>query len=89
MFTKILVAEIKGISFRVTNNWFGGMKIYQNNNLIAHNKRVFAFYKNEPVFSRIITIDETEKLVEIYAYAIFRVKIQIKIDGVKIAGAAF
>ena len=87
--TKRIAGELEGHTLSVVNTWFGGMKFYHNENLIEHNKDKLAIDKNKAVISHSVTMNEVEKLVEVYVQAIVRVKIQIKVDGVKIAGDDF
>jgi len=87
--TTRLNGEFKGHQFQVINTWFGGLKFFHNDKLIEHNKNVLAIDKDTPLISKFIAIENTDRLVEIYVYAILRVKIQIKVDGIKIAGDDF
>lgn len=79
----------KGHTFLVVNRWFGGLKFYHNDRLIEHNKKLLALDKNKPFISETIIIEKIPRLVEVYAYAVTSVKIQIRIDGRKIAGDDF
>lgn len=83
---KKVEGEFKGHTFLVVNRWFGGLKLYHNQKLIEHNKQLRATDKNKPLISKKIVIESVTRLVEVYAYAITSVKIQIRIDGQKIAG---
>lgn len=83
---KKVKGDFKGHTFLVVNSWFGGLKFYHNDKLIEHNKKMLALDKNRPFISKTIVIEEIPRLVEVYAYAMSSVKIQIRVDGQKIAG---
>ena len=86
---KQVMGEFEGHKFEVVNTWKGGLKLYHNGELIEHNQDKIAVSKSVPVISKLITIDKLDRTLEILVYAVFRVKIQIKIDGKKIAGDKF
>lgn len=86
---KRVEGEFKGHKFLVVNSWFGGLKFYHNGNLLEHNKKLFATDKNRPVIAALIEVENIKRLIEVYVYAITSVKIQIRVDGEKIAGDKF
>lgn len=86
---KTVVGEYKGSRIVVENTWFNGAKLFCNGKLVATNNDWFATKKDVPVMSADIFLDEEKHLVEIFAYAIFTVKIQIKINGKYVAGDKF
>ena len=86
---KEVKGEFEGNTFEVLNTWKDGLKLFRNGDLIEHNQDKISVSKNKPIISKTITIDNAGRIVEVFVYAVFRVKIQIKIDGVKIAGDKF
>jgi hypothetical protein len=89
MFKQELTAEFEGNHFRVVNSWFGGLKLYHEEELVVHNTDLFAVNKTKPLIQYRLIINEKERLLEVYGYAMAKVKLQIKIDGEKIAGDDF
>lgn len=87
--TKKISATYLGHEFVVINSWFGGMKFFHNDELLEHHKGKFAVDKNKPVMSHFVSIDDVDRFVEVYVYAILSVKIQIRVDGEKIGGDQF
>jgi hypothetical protein len=83
---KQVKGEYQGHTFEVLNTWRDGLKLFHNGELIEHNKDKISVSKNKPLISKTITIDNKERTLEVLVYAVFRVKIQIRIDGEKIAG---
>jgi hypothetical protein len=86
---KTVVGEYDGNRITVENTWFSGAKLFHNGKLIATNNDLFAIKKNIPLMSAKIFINEVEYLVEVFAYAIITVKLQIKVNGEYVAGERF
>lgn len=86
---KDVKGEFEGNTFEVLNTWKDGLKLFHNGDLIEHNQDKISISKSKPIISKTITIDNTDRIVEVFVYAVFRVKIQIRIDGEKIAGDKF
>jgi hypothetical protein len=86
---KTIVGEFGGSRFIVENTWFSGAKLFHGHELIATNNNMIAIKKGQAVMSAKVIIGEVERLVEVFAYAIFTVKLQIRIDGKIIAGDLF
>lgn len=89
MLTKKVLGEFENQKFEVVNTWFGGLKLFHNDELIEHNRDLVSVSKNKPIITKKIMIHNVEKTLEVFVYAVYRVKIQIKIDGEKIAGDSF
>ncbi len=83
---KTVVGEFEGNKFVLENTWLSGAKLFHGGELVASNSELFALDKNKAIMSAKVMIGEVERLVEVFAYAIFTVKLQIRIDGKKIAG---
>jgi hypothetical protein len=56
---------------------------------VETNNDAFAIKKNKALMSAKVMINGVERLVEVFPYAILTVKLQIRIDGKKIAGDEF
>lgn len=84
-----VVGEFEGNEFVLENTWFSGAKLFHESELVASNNDLFSLNKNKSIMSAKIMIGEVERFVEVYAYAMFTVKLQIRIDGKKIAGDDF
>lgn len=86
---KTIIGEFEGNKFVLENTWFSGAKLFHGNELVATNNGLFALNKNRALMSAKIMIGDVERLVEVFAYAILTVKLQIRVDGEKIAGDVF
>ena len=86
---KTILAEYKGNKFTVENTWFSGAKLFHNGDLVASNNDIFAIRKDKPLMTTKVVIDGEERRVEVFAFAIFTVKLKITVDGIKIAGNDF
>lgn len=90
MTTRIIRTEIDGKKFTIENKWFNGLKLFQGNQLLAHHKGLFALNKKRPIITQKIIAGEAERLMEIFIYApSLSTKIQVRIDGKRIAGDNF
>ena len=83
---KTIVGEFEGNRFSVENTWFSGAQLFQNGALIAASNDTFALKKSEPMMTAKVVIEGSERIVEVFAFALLTVKPQIRIDGKKIAG---
>jgi hypothetical protein len=86
---KTVIAQVKGIETKVVNTWFSGAKLLVNQEVVAENNDYFALSKSKPVMTAKVLIDGSEKFVEVFAFAIFTVKIKICVDGIQVAGNSF
>ena len=86
---KTIVGEFEGNKFIVENTWFSGAKLFHGSELIATNNDVFAIKKDKALMSAKVIINEVERVVEVFAFAILTVKLHIKVDGEIIAGEEF
>ncbi|PKM18386.1 MAG: hypothetical protein CVV11_13790 [Gammaproteobacteria bacterium HGW-Gammaproteobacteria-15] len=86
---KTVVGEYQGHKITVENTWFGGAKLFHNNDLVATNNDFFAVKKSVPLMSGKITINGVEHLIQVFGYALITVKLQIKINGKYLAGDRF
>ena len=86
---KIVKGEFERNTFEVLNTWRDGLKLFHDGELLEHNKDKISVSKDIPIISKTITIDNRDRTLEVFVYAVFKVKIQIRIDGEKIAGDKF
>jgi hypothetical protein len=86
---KTVIAQFGDTEIKVENTWFSGAKLFVNQKLVVENKDSFALKKTIPIMTARVVIDGTEKLVEVFAFAIFTVKIKICVDGIQVAGNRF
>jgi len=89
MLKKIIVGEFAGSKFTVENTWLSGAKLFHGSELIATNNDTFAVKKDKAMIRAKVIVNEVERVVEVFAFAILTVKLQIKVDGEKIAGDEF
>ncbi len=76
-------------TFVLENTWLGGAKLLHNDEVIATNNSLFSISKKKPLMSARVSVDGTERLVEAFGFAMLTVKLQIRVDGNKIAGDEF
>ncbi|MGI9283627.1 MAG: hypothetical protein ACR2PX_28965 [Endozoicomonas sp.] len=86
---KVITGQFEGSRFSVENTWFSGAKLLYEGKVIATNNSIFALKKEVPFMAATIDIAGTERNIEVFAYAIFNVQLQIKVDGQMIAGENF
>jgi|TARA_Y100000022_G_scaffold165297_1_gene149519 hypothetical protein len=90
LFSKKLEATYLGEQFVVINNWFSGLKIYHNGNLVGQSNQLVVRNKYEPFASVTVVGKKDKLLVEIYGYSsLFSFKFHIKINGDFVAGDKF
>lgn len=78
-----------GTEIKVVNTWFHGAKLFVNGQEVAVNNKYFALSKSHPVMSVRTLVDGTERLIEVFAFAVLTVKLKICLDGKQIAGDKF
>ena len=90
LFSKKLEASYFGEQFVVINNWFSGLKIYHNGNLVGQSNQLLVRNKYEPFTSVTVVGKKDKLLVEIYGYSsLFSFKFHIKINGDFVVGDKF
>ena len=90
LFSKKLEATYLGEQFVVINNWFSGLKIYHNGNLVEQSNQLVVRNKYEPFTSVTVVGKKDKLLVEIYGYSsLFSFKFHIKINGDFVSGDKF
>jgi hypothetical protein len=90
MFTKKWTAEFSGHQIKVTNDWFGGAKLYIDDELVDQNKE--PSIDNDKVAFLKAPIDKfhsNSPIVEVFVHAIITVKAKICVDGNQIGGDKF
>jgi hypothetical protein len=74
----------------VTNSWFTGAKLYIDDNLVDRNYGIFALNKNKTLMKASIQINDSEHLIEVFAWApCLSVNIKICANGQQISGDRF
>lgn len=86
---KRVVAQLGNTEIKVENTWFSGASLFVNQDVVARYDDYFALSKADPIMSAKVVIEGVEKLVEVFCFAIFTVKIKICVDGVQLAGDRF
>ena len=90
MFTKKIEATYQGEHFVVINNWFSGIKVYHNGELVAEKNVMVARDKYVPYTSVTVDGKKDKMLVEVYAYSgLFSVQLQLNVNGDFAAGEKF
>lgn len=86
---KTVSAQVGNTEIKVENTWFGGAKLLINGQVVAENKQIFSTSKTNPLMSVRTQIDGSERLIDVFAYAIVTVKIKICVDGKLVGGDSF
>lgn len=86
---KTVVAHVGGTEIKVVNTWFSGAKLLVNQEVVAENNDYLALSKSKPLMTAKVLIEGSEKFVEVFAFAVFTVKIKICVDGIQVAGNSF
>ncbi len=86
---KIIHAQLGGDRLRVENTWLFGAKLFLNDQLIASNRDLFALDKSRPLMSAEACVNGIESRIDVIMWAIFTVKIQIRVNGDMLAGEEF
>lgn len=86
---KVLTYAYKGDTFTVVNTWFNGASLYHNNQLIDCNGDLLSLKKNVPFMRANVLVNGVGTLIEIFAYAVINVKLQMKINGEYVVGDVF
>lgn len=87
--TKTVIADFGSDRFRVENTWFKGAKLSHNDALVATSDDMLALDKRAPIMSADVAVNGQTRKVEVFAWAILTVKLQIRIDGQFIGGDKF
>jgi len=86
---KVVTAQVDGTEVRLENTWTKGARLYVGDKQVAENLDHFALDKKRPLMSVRVEVAGRERLVEVFCYAIFFVKLKICVDGVQVAGDQF
>lgn len=86
---KRVVAQIGDTEIKVENTWLSGARLFVNGSAVARTDDYFALNKSKPMMTAKVVIDGAEKLVEVFCFALFTVKIKICVDGIQLAGDRF
>ena len=86
---KSVDAQVGDTEIRVENTWLGGARLFVNGDVVARTDDYFALNKSKPMMTARVVIDGAEKLVEVFCFAIFTVKIKICVEGIQLAGDRF
>ena len=86
---KTITGTFADNSFSLENTWFSGAKLLHNGDVIANDNSLFALSKDKPMMSAKVMIDGSEATVEAFGFALITVKLQIRVNGTKIAGDDF
>ena len=80
------MADINGHQVRVANSWSGGTTLYIDGDRRDSNRGLSAVKWTRWLSARSVPNDPKSDLIEIYVKAIFRVKVQIYVNGQRRAG---
>ena len=83
---KTIIGELEGERLMVENTWFSGIRLFHGEKLIGVNNQIFSISKDNPLIKTEIVVGGVSRLVEVFAVALFTVKIQLKLDGKHLAG---
>ena len=86
---KIVETTIGNTHIKFENTWFSGAKLFVDGELLVKDNSMFALDKNSPQVAKKILVDGAEYLIEVFAYAIFTVKLKLHVNGEFVAGDRF
>lgn len=95
MHTKVVKAEFAGHSLLATNAWGfdkpsfavkAEARLYIDGDLADRSDGLYAVSKSRPFLSASLVDGATTHRVDVFIRAIFRVRMKICVDGVKVAG---
>lgn len=89
-FTREWVAGFEGHEIRVRNSWNGGLRLFIDDAPVAENRQLFAIDTTRPLLTASVARKGgAPLLVEVFAQALFSVKVKIVVDGKQVAGEVF
>ena len=71
---------------RVENTWFSGATLFLNDEPIASNNSFFALDRSSPFMSAEATVEGSRSRIDVFLWAVFTVKIQIRLNGTIVGG---
>ena len=81
------IALFEGHEITVRNSWNGGIRLCVDGKQVAASDKFIAMNKERPALSAWVARDKGESfLVEVFAYALFSVRVKIVVDGKQIGG---
>ena len=84
------MAQFQGHHIRVTNSWFGDVKLYIDSLCRDSNKDLYAVSGKQALLSARLDPSNLESpLVEVFFKAIVFVRAKIHVNGVQVAGDVF
>ena len=86
---KVVVAKLGDCEILVVNTWFSGLTLLVNGEEIRKYDNLAAVSKDKPIISEHVEINGSKRLIEVFVYAVFTVKIKICVDGAHISGDDF
>ena len=82
---RTLEASHEGHDIFIRNSWFGGLKLFIDGELVAHDKRLVHLDKHEPFLTHTLETASGETVLTIYVEAIWDIKIALMADDTLIA----
>ncbi|WP_275100498.1 hypothetical protein [Sedimenticola hydrogenitrophicus] len=86
---KIVRTSIGKDELVLENTWTGGIKLFLNGEIVGRDTTIFRLDKVSPAIAKRLLIDGSEKLVEVFCYAIWNVNLKLHIDGEFYTGDKF
>ena len=86
---KVVVTKLGDCEILVVNTWFSGLTLLVNGEEITKSFSLVAPGKDKPFISEHVAINGSERLIEIFVWGVFTVKIKICVDGAHISGDYF
>ena len=81
------IARFEEHEIAVRNSWNGGIRLLLDGQQVAENRMMFTLDKDRPVLSALGARDKGGPfLIEVFAHALFSVRVKIVVDGKQIGG---
>ena len=74
---------------RVRNSWNRGLRLYVDDVCQASTGQTFALSRSVPIFRHNVEEETFSFTIEVFCFAIIRVKVKIVVDGQRIGGDNF
>lgn len=81
------IAPFEGHKITVRNSWNGGIRLLLDGQQVAENRKMFTLDKERPALSATVAREKGGSfLIEVFAHALFSVRVKIAVDGKQIGG---
>ncbi len=84
--TTTVTGQFADATLKVENTWLHGVKLFKDGVLLATNKNLLALHKDVPLISIPVAFGDQQHLVEVFAFSLITIKLQLRVNGAFLAG---